>query len=267
GSTDMPHALYRTNRRLKRHKLLVSCAVLAITVALTPQRAWAQAFQGTPTVTGGIVSFNRSTPGSETVTVSTGTAIVNWAPTDTQGTGNINFLPAGNTATFQGGDGLADYTILNRIVPTDATRTIELNGSVLSKLAGGATGGNVWFYSPGGILVGSKAVLDVGGLLLTSIDLPNGFSNGTRAFSAIFSKTQPAAGAIKVLQGAQINARSSYVAMIAPRIEQGGNVQVNGSAAYVAAHEATMVKSQALFDIEDPNGKRTSDANGIDHTG
>src|SRR5206468_1702887 len=104
GSTDMPRALYRTNRRLKRHKLLVSCATIAITVGLTPQRAWAQAFQGTPTVASGIVTFNRSTPGSETVTVSTGTATVNWAPTDTQGTGNINFLPAGNTATYQSVD-------------------------------------------------------------------------------------------------------------------------------------------------------------------
>src|SRR5437763_9168829 len=99
----MPRALYRTNRRLKRHKLLVSCAVLAITVALTPQRAWAQAFQGTPTVASGIVTFNPATPGTETVTVGTATATVNWTPTDTQRTGNINFLPAGNTPTYQGG--------------------------------------------------------------------------------------------------------------------------------------------------------------------
>ena len=137
----MPRAPYRTNRRLKRHKLLVSCAALAITVALTPQRAWAQAFQGTPTTTGGTVTYDRSTPGSETITVGTASAIVNWAPTDTSGTGNIVFLPAGNTATYQGGPGLADFTVLNRIVPTDATRTIELDGTVLSKLAGGATGG------------------------------------------------------------------------------------------------------------------------------
>src|SRR3954452_17991796 len=209
----MPHALYRTNRRLKRHKLLVSCAALAITVALTPQRAWAQAYQGTPTTTGGTVTYDRSTPGSETITVGTASAIVNWAPTDTSGTGNIVFLPAGNTATYQGGSGLADFTVLNRIVPTDPTRTIELDGTVLSKLAGGATGGNVWFYSPGGILIGSKAVFDVGGLLLTSIDLPNGFSNGTGSFSASFSKTQTSAGSIRVLQGAQVNARSSYLAM------------------------------------------------------
>ena len=41
--------------------------------------------------------------------------------------------------------------------------------------------------------------------------------------------------------GAQINAleQNSYVALVAPRIEQGGTVQVNGSAAYVAADQLT----------------------------
>src|SRR5438309_11756722 len=90
GSTDvMPHALYPVYR-LKRHRLLVSCATLAITVALTPQRAWAQAYQGTPTTATGTVSYARATPGSETITVGSSTATVNWAPTEA-GTGNINF--------------------------------------------------------------------------------------------------------------------------------------------------------------------------------
>ncbi|MEP6983044.1 MAG: hypothetical protein ABI853_05300, partial [Sphingomicrobium sp.] len=261
----MAHALYPTYR-LKRHKLLVSCATLAITVALTPQRAWAQAFQGTPTTASGTVSYARATPGTETITVGSSTATVNWAPSEA-GTGNINFLPVGNTATYQGGEALTNFTILNRIVPTDATRAIELNGSVLSKLAGGTTGGNVWFYSPGGILIGSQAVFDVGGLLLTSINLPDGFTTSTSGFNASFSKTASNAGSIRILGGAQINARNSYVAMIAPRIEQGGNVQVNGSAAYVAAEAVSMSLNQGLFDIEVPVDGGTSDANGVVHTG
>src|SRR5690349_13737324 len=125
---DMSHALHSA-RRLTRHKLLVSCATLAIAAAaMAPQRASAQAFQGTPTTAAGTVSYARSTAGSETITVGSGTATINWAPTDTQGTGNINFLPFGNTATYQGAPGLAAFTALNRIVPTDTTRTIELNG-------------------------------------------------------------------------------------------------------------------------------------------
>src|SRR5205085_389030 len=125
----------------------------------------------------------------------------------------------------------------------------------------------VWFYSPGGILVGSGAVIDVGGVLLSSIDLPNGFSANTNQFTAAFSKTQANAGSIQVMSGAQINARNSYVALVGPRIEQGGNVQVKGSAGYAAADAVTMTFSQGLFDIEVPTDKGTSDPNGIVHTG
>ena len=255
---------YRQNRQ----KLLISCATLAIAVAaLAPQKARAQAFQGSPTTAAGTVDYARATPGSETITIGSSTATINWAPNDVEGLGNINFLPAGNTATYQGATGLADFTVLNRIVPTNSSRTIELNGTVLSKLAGGATGGNVWFFSPGGIVIGAQAVFDVGGLLLSSIDLPNGFSTNSTGFSAHFANAQTSGGNIKVLSGAQINARNSYVALIGPRIEQGGNVQVSGSAAYVAADEVAMNLNQGLFDIAVPLGKGTSDTNGIVHTG
>src|SRR6266446_4663161 len=105
-------------RRLTRHKLLVSSATLAIVAAaMAPQRARAQAFQGTPTTAAGTVSYARSTPGSETITLGSSTATINWSPSDAQGTGNINFLPLGNTATYQGAPGLTAFTALNRIIP------------------------------------------------------------------------------------------------------------------------------------------------------
>jgi len=262
----MPHALCPAYR-LKRHTLLVSCATLAISVALTPGRAWAQAFQGTPTTASGTITYSRSTPGSETVTVGSSTATINWAPSDTSGTGNIDFLPLGNTATYQAASGIGDFTVLNRVVPTDATREIELNGSLLSKLSDGSTGGNVWFYSPGGILIGSKATVDVGGLLLSSIDLPNGFTTNSSGFSASFSESQTSAGPVQIMPGATINARSSYVALVAPRIEQGGTIEVNGSAAYVAANQASLTLNGGLFNISIPYDGGTADPNGIVHTG
>jgi filamentous hemagglutinin family protein len=255
----------------KRRALLLSCASLAIaTAALAPQKARAQAFQGTPT-TIDPVTFDRATPGVETITVNSGTATINWSPSDVEGTGNINFLPSGNIATYQGGEGLPDYTVLNRIVPTDATRMIELNGSVLAKLAGGATGGKVWFYSPGGIVIGATATFDVGGLLLSSLDVTSfGSAVGGSGFSATFAPfegTTP--GAIQILDGAQINAleQNSYVALVAPRVEQGGSVKVDGSAAYVAATNLTMTMNQGLFDIQVDVGGGTDDVNGIVHTG
>ncbi len=238
-----------TRTSVKRRTLLLSCASFAIaTAALTPQKARAQAFNGTPTPVSG-VTFDRATPGIETITISNPTATIDWSPNN-GGTGTIIFLPSTNTATFQGDTGLLDYTVLNRIVPADPSRMIQFDGQVLSQLAGGATGGKVWFYSPGGIVVGATATFDVGGLLLTSLN-PTTFDASGGTFSAGASTP----GKIEIDANAKINAdvaTGSYVALIAPRIEQGGDVRVNGSAAYVATENLTMTMNQGLFDIQIP---------------
>ena len=216
---------------VRRKALMLSCATLAMaTAALAPQKAHAQAFNGTMSSTPGATQ-NITGPNSETITISSGTVTIDWAPNEVC-CGLIDFLPNGNTATFTSVGGLTDYTVLNRVVPTlDPTRAISLNGHVLSTLEGGSTtGGNIWFFSPGGILIGGTAVFDVGGLLLTTN--PVTFSTDSNGFTATFTAGLPDAD-IQVATGAQINAlqQNSYVAIVAPRIEQGGNVQVNGSAA------------------------------------
>jgi filamentous hemagglutinin family protein len=253
--------------RSTRKALFLSCAAIAIAgAAVAPECARAQAFNGT------ISSSSNATrtsvgPGSETITVSGPTATINWAPNES-GSGTIDFLPSSSTATFTSESGIADYTVLNRIVPTDASRGISLNGTIQSFIEGsGSTGGNIWFYSPGGIVVGATAVVDVGGLLLTTGDVLRGWSADANGFSASFSAPAGSASAIQVLGGAQINAlqKNSYVAMVAPRIEQGGNVQVAGSAAYVAGEQVTLTMNQGLFDIQVDAG--TTDQNGIVHTG
>ncbi|HET7575006.1 MAG TPA: hypothetical protein VFK19_00400 [Sphingomicrobium sp.] len=264
----------RTAPHIRRQKLLISCASIAlIAVALANAKARAQvvgngsgAFQGNPSLVSGGVGINRGDT-TDTITVRTPTATIDWSPYDNEGSGPIDFLPAENVATFTSTEGLTDYTVLNRIVPSDPSRSILLNGTVLSTLQGSSqTGGNIWFYSPGGIVVGATAVFDVGGLLLTSIDLPNGFTADSNGFSATFAPTEETgSGAIQILKGAQINARDSYVALIAPRIEQGGAVRVDGSAAYVAGDQVTMTFNQGLFDIAVDVG--TDDPNGIVHTG
>lgn len=271
----MPTCIPSKSRRiaLRGRSFMVSCATAAVAASLLlPARASAQsapgAFQGSIQSSTGIV--DRATSGAnETITIGSPTATLNWTPYDgATGGGAIDFLPSGHVATFINNPDLtADYTVLNRIVPNDPTRPIIFNGSVISQLTDGAStavGGHVWFYSPGGIVIGSTAVFDVGGLLLTTADLPNGFGANSSSFSAFFSA--PSAGsAIQVLNGAQINAQNNYVALIAPRIEQGGTVNVNGSAAYVAGEQLTMSFNQGLFDVSVDVG--TDDANGIVHTG
>ena len=175
------------------------------------------------------------------------------------------FLPNGNVATFQGTTDAGDYTVLNRVLP-DGAYPIELNGTVQSFISGGATGGRIWFYSPSGILIGSNAIFDVGSLLLTTADPGEGWTADGDNFS--FASGAAAAGSkIVVANGAKINAlkNDSYIALIAPRIEQGGDIEVNGSAAYIAAEQLKMTFSQGLFDVEVDVG--TDDPNGIVHTG
>ena len=79
---------------------------------------------------------------------------------------------------------MTDYTVLNRIVPTDRDARDRAQRHVLSTLAGrSTTGGRIWFYSPGGIVVGATAVFDVGSLLLTT-DRPSNWSTTANGFSA-----------------------------------------------------------------------------------
>src|SRR6185436_3450448 len=72
---------------------------------------------------------------------------------------------------------------------------------------------------------------------------------------------------IQVEPGAQILASNpgSYVAMAAPRIDQGGLVRVNGSVAYIAASAVDFRVNAGLFDIIVNAG--TDNATAIVHSG
>ena len=78
-----------------RTALLLGCALAA--VGGMAGRAQAQAFNGTPATQFGSVSYNRATPGVETITIISPTAVIAWTPTAGV------FLPQGNVATFQNG--------------------------------------------------------------------------------------------------------------------------------------------------------------------
>jgi len=258
-----------THARTRKHQaLMLSCASAALAATLLmPQKAHAQAFIGTPTTTSGTVNYSRSTPGIETITIGSNRATINWTAANQQrGGGAIDFLPAGNTATFTSSGAIADYTVLNRIVP-ESGQPIALNGTVISTLQeSNAPGGHIWFYAPGGIVVGATAVFNVGSLLLSTNDITS-FGTTANGFNATFSGAAGSTSAIQIQNGAQINAlqQNSYVALVAPRIEQAGKVRVNGSAAYVAGEQLSMTMNQGLFDIQVDVG--TTDSNGVVHSG
>ncbi|WP_446653160.1 beta strand repeat-containing protein [Blastomonas sp.] len=255
------------DRTLTARRVLLARATSALALATglaigSTGPAHAQAFEGTPTVVSGGVGINR-TPGTDNIRVDTNQAVINWTTNDTAiGGGVINFLPNGRTAFFRNNPTTQNqFTVLNRIIPTDPSRAIAMNGTIISQLQTGAglvSGGNVWFYSPGGIVIGATGVIDVGGLVLTSLD-PVRDAGGNFVTAGGSFTLGPAASATSYVQvdpGAQIRLtpENSYVAMVAPIIRQNGGVNVNGTAAYVAAEAATLTFGGGLFDIQVTTG-------------
>ena len=277
-----PRAKARTRNRLMASGAM-GMAIGALLLAPQMTRAQVtvpggQAFQGSAqVVAGGATVVQTAT--QDTITVTTPQAVINWTPNDRNGTGTIDFLPVGLRGLFVGN---ADFTVLNRIIPLDGSdvpiaRMIALNGIIDSQITNAATGlsaqgGNVWFYSPGGILVGNSAVINVGSLLLTSrdIDTSGGLFGPTGEIRFRNPALTGATGAVEVEALAQITARnatpgSAYIAMVAPRVVQASTVRADGSIALVAAEQADMRINQGLFDINVTVG--TDDPHGIVHTG
>ncbi|TZG27256.1 beta strand repeat-containing protein [Sphingomonas montanisoli] len=205
---------------------------------------------------------------TDRVFISSSTAVINWTPyaSAEAAPGAINLLPNGNRLFFQadGSDFGPDFTVLNRIIPTDQSRQISLNGVISSyrnqigsSVSSQLGGGNIWFYSPGGILVGATANINVGGLLLTSLDPIGNFNSGGATFTNDPMVTGLARGGkVQIASGAQI-AVSNYIGIVAPTVEQNGDVTIgtlngtdNVSAAYVAAEDATLTLNEGLFDIQ-----------------
>lgn len=250
-----------------RLALLASACALAPAL-VAPGAAHAQAFAGGATVTAGAATRNVTTGTTETITVFSPSAIIDWKPEDVLGLGPVNFLPAGNIATFQNGPNNPDFAVLNRIIPENMSRPIALNGTVISQLQtlGGGTvrGGTVAFYSPGGIIIGSTAVFDIGNLLLTTIDPIADLATGEFFIGNSYNLSGPVdpKSFVRLEAGARINATAerSYVAVASPLIEQLGAIRVNGSTGLVAAESLTMTIDQGLFDIQVKVGSSSAPA-------
>ena len=250
--------------------LLGRSSAVALAVGCVGGAKAQTAFQGGFISSTGAPSITQGTLGGTTdvITVSSPETIINWQPTDTSAPAEIDFLPTGKTASFVNGmSGGGDYTVLNRILPVDGSgqtvsSIIALNGTVQS-----GADGKIWFYAPGGIVAGPNALFNVGSLVLTSNDIDTTGGLYGSGGEIRFRGPSNVLTSVELKPGAQINALSSgsYVALVAPRVVQGGTVAVNGAAAYVGAEAADIRINGGLFDISISAG--TTDANGVVHTG
>ncbi|MET0181123.1 MAG: hypothetical protein ABW194_11680, partial [Novosphingobium sp.] len=274
---------------------LATCSGLAIAAALagSPRDAWAQtanpSFLGSATVSSGsatVTSGTGTTP-MTTVNVNSDQAVIDWTPFDNATNPNtpIQFQQAG-TATFQRtlptpsptpapGPSGTNFAVLNRINPTDTSRPVQFNANVVSQFvtaAGGFAGfgGTVFFYSPGGVILGPGAVFNVGNLGLTSappmVDDGGNFIFGT---TVNFQQAPVAGSRVEIQDTASIQAAlgDSYVALVAPRVINDGDITVNGSAALVSADAATINFSpDGLFDIQVTSGTSSTGVGGNGQT-
>lgn len=255
-------------RRRRRIQLFATVAVGAIFSGISVPPARAQSFNGIvdPNVRGG--SVNVTTPDSTTTNIGIGSsrAVIQWNVASNA----TPFQPAATTANyFWSGSGTSNYTVLNIINNQDtANPVIAFNGTVnaFSSGIGTGTGGQIWFYNPGGIIVGSTGRFNVGSLMLTTIAPFYSGSSGNYDFndgtdgSTLNLRTNGAASAnnassITIAQDAILTA-SNYIALIAPRIVQAGKLVGKGAIGMIAGEDVDLSISLdgGLFGISIPTG-------------
>ncbi|HVL30278.1 MAG TPA: hypothetical protein VM326_06150, partial [Sphingomicrobium sp.] len=258
--------MMRTTLNRRRSRTGCSILALATVLAVGASPAAGQSFQGTGTFTSGTGTISAS-GNTTSISVTSPTAVINWIPTDNAVNANvpIAFQPAGTFADFSGG---GNYAVLNRINVADASRVIQLDGTIRTVASGVLDGtGSIYFYSPSGFLLGGSSVINVPSLVLSALPI---VTDGSGNFiigadrSVTFGPAVNATASITTNPGSTITANmtGSYVAMVAPRVVHHGTITTNGQAALVAAEAATINFSpDGLFDISVTTG--TTDANGI----
>ena len=269
-----------TGTRRRRLELYTTAAIGGLSALLIVAPGNAQSVNPGVTPT---VRDNVSTP-SATITTGTGTtnvqintpqAIIDWGVP--AGTGAYDFIQAGTTTTFSS---TSNFTVLNVVnVLSGSPRAMQINGSVVS-LVNGSTGGNVWFYSPGGILVGAGASFNVGSLLLTTINpdpnnLPgqsfSSFSDGTNGTIGLTTDTNIYPGdngsQISIQNGATLTAQN-YIGLVAPAIENQGTIRAGGAIGLIAGEQVNLDISMdgGLFGISVPLGTNTRNTSSPNYT-
>ncbi|HEY0625865.1 MAG TPA: YDG domain-containing protein [Allosphingosinicella sp.] len=220
-----------TNRKF-RPALLARTALGSALLLLAAAEAGAQS-----TVAGNIGSITGNqgnstgvgTVGNTTsITLGNSRTVLNW-------NGDFN-LASGSTLNFvfNGRNDIA----LNKVDAGSATINGVLNGTIG---AAGPAGGNIWFAASNGVIFGSGAVVNTGGLLATTANItdgqflfgPNGLDEGGAGddnslnFTFFDRNAGSTAGSVLVDGNAQINLNGGTLALIAPSVSTGATTVID----------------------------------------
>ena len=166
---------------------------------------------------GAVVAGSASIAGTPTAVVvnqSSGSAVINWQSFGIGVGESVQFVQPGSNSVA-----------LNRVTGLSPT-------AILGQLS---ANGKVFVVNPNGVLFGSTASVNVGGLLASTLSINNDdFMNGEYQF------TNAGSGHV-VNQGNITTAEGGYVAMIGPRVVNNGTIIAPmGTVAMVAANAATL---------------------------
>ena len=200
-------------RRFNLHPLLPRWIAL---LALTPAYTMATPVGGSFVAgSGSIVQNNASTT---TITQTSQQAALNWQSFNVSSTQSVNFIQPTATALA-----------VNRIFDTNGSQIL---GQIHAN-------GQIWLINPNGILFGASAVVNVGALVASTLDIQNNsfndnFSNSKRSFAG--------SGTGSVINMGSINAASGgYVALLANQVSNQGSIIARlGTVALGAGSAATL---------------------------
>jgi filamentous hemagglutinin family protein len=184
-------------------------AVVALCVALLASGAWAGPSGGSVSAGSGSISQSGATT---TITQASQNLSINWASFGIAAGERVNFVQPGASAIA-----------LNRVVGSESS---VINGSL-------SANGQVWILNPNGVLFGSTASVNVGGLVASTLSLSDAdFLAGKRSFSANGG------------QGTVVNQGSltgGYVALLGKQAGNSGTITTaNGTAALAAGDKITL---------------------------
>jgi trimeric autotransporter adhesin len=183
----------RRNSQFSHWRLLVGVSLSAMALA-----SEANALPSNGTVSGGSAQIS-TTASSLTVTQSSNRAVIDWQNFDIGNSESVNFQQPGSSAIA-----------LNRV-----------NGGTASQIYGSLTAnGNVWIVNPDGVVFGSTAQVNVGGLVATTSNMSNSqFMAGSNSFNL---PGNPLASVVN--QGSISVADSGLAALVAPSVQNSGTI-------------------------------------------
>uniref|UniRef100_UPI00105B814C beta strand repeat-containing protein n=1 Tax=Cognatilysobacter terrigena TaxID=2488749 RepID=UPI00105B814C len=209
--------------------LTVGVLFAAMAQVLWPMQAAAQS-----TPLGTINSIVGNGGGSTTVT--SGPSTVTITPGNTRTLVNWNTFNVSGGQTYNVVFGGPGNLIVNRVVGGTPT---TINGNVASYFGtvGGPTGGNVWILNPNGVAVGSTGRFDVGGLLLSTMDLADAdiMDNDLR-----FNFSGVGGTGVSVATGAVLNSTAGGATLVGDAVSASGAFASSTTNTLVSARNLTV---------------------------